>query len=243
MSHPERIVPAETSPGILEIHLKRYAFARRLCEGRDVLDAACGVGYGSAYLAEAARSVTGVDLDAEAIAYARAHYGRDNVDFQRGDLLALDLPDASFDVVCAFEAIEHLPEREPFLAHAARVLRPDGVFVASTPRADRTTTSPLNPYHHVEYAPDDFRKLLDGFFAEVDLFGERRLQTSRHRAMQRADVLGLRRRLSFLRPLAGLLLGTRPMAEITSADLVIERDRLDDASELVAVCRGPRPRR
>ena len=51
MIHPERIVPDETEPGIVAIHLKRYEFALSYCTGRDVLNAGCGVGYGTVGLA------------------------------------------------------------------------------------------------------------------------------------------------------------------------------------------------
>ncbi|MBA2357761.1 MAG: class I SAM-dependent methyltransferase [Actinobacteria bacterium] len=239
MAYPERIVPEETGPGILAIHLKRYEFARRWCEGVDVLDAACGVGYGSAYLAEVARSVVGVDVDDEALDYARDHYAGPRTQFRRADLLDPALPDAAFDVVCSFETIEHLADAERFLGHVARALRPQGVLVVSTPQARWTTRAPENPFHHVEYARDDFEALLRRHFDEVDLYGQRRLQTARHRLMQRLDVLGLRRRLGFLRPAAAML-GTAPMAQVTTDGLAIDREHLDLASELVAVCRGPR---
>ena len=71
MVYPERIVPDETARGIVAIHLRRYAFAQAYCEGKEVLDAACGVGYGSVALAETAARVVGADVDANAIAYAR----------------------------------------------------------------------------------------------------------------------------------------------------------------------------
>jgi hypothetical protein len=54
--------------------------------------------------------------------------------------------------------------------------------------------------------------------------------------MQRADVLGLRKRLTFLRP-ASRLLGTAPMAEVTADGIVIDREGIERATELVAVCR------
>ena len=239
MSHPERIVPDETAPGILALHLKRYEFAAAWCEGRDVLDAGCGVGYGTAYLAETARRAVGVDLSEEAIAYARERYGAENVEFEAMDLAALNLPDASFDVVCSFETIEHVPDRERVLAEFARVLRDDGTLLVSTPQAARTTERPENPFHHVEYARADFEALLRRRFDGVQLYGQRRLQTARHRFLQRADVLGLRKRLAFLRP-ASALLGTAPMAEVTAEGIVIERAGIERASELVAVCTSPR---
>src|SRR5438552_18667808 len=89
VAYPERIVPDETSPGIVALHLKRYEFAAPRCRGADVLDAGCGVGYGSAFLGEVAARVVGVDRDEPAIAYARARYGRTNVEFRVADVLAL----------------------------------------------------------------------------------------------------------------------------------------------------------
>ena len=122
MTYPERIVPDETEPGIVALHLKRYEFALPWCRDRDVLDAGCGVGYGSALLATAARRVVGVDRDEDAIRYARERYGAANVEFRVGDLLELDLPDGSFDTVCSFETIE--PVRSAIAATAASRLRP-----------------------------------------------------------------------------------------------------------------------
>lgn len=237
MAYPERIVPDDEGPGIVAIHLKRYDFALPHCRDREVLDAACGVGYGSARLAEAARRVVGVDVSEEAIAYARRRYAVPNVEYRVADLVALDLPQASFDVVCSFETIEHLAQPEAFLTHAARVLRADGVFVVSTPRVDETTASPDNPFHTLELSRGDFEAMLGRHFGAVELYGQHRIQTRRHRLLQRADVLGLRKRLPFVRRASRAVAGTPAMDEVTADEIEITRDALDSASELVAVCR------
>jgi SAM-dependent methyltransferase len=237
VSSPERIVPDETEPGIVAIHLKRYEFALPYCGGKEVLDAGCGVGYGTAELATSAHRVVGVDRSEDAVEYARTRYGLPNVEFRVGDVTALLDADASYDVVCSFETVEHLQEPEQLVQEAARVLRPGGVFVCSTPRTDERRAGPDNPFHEVELSADDFERLLRRGFDDIELYGQQRLQTARHRLMQRLDVLGLRRRLTFLRPAARRLLGTSAMADVDADGLVIERGALDDASELVAVCR------
>lgn len=240
MSYPERIVPDETEPGIVALHVVRYRFALPHCVDREVLDAACGVGYGSTFLAEAARHVVGVDIDEGSIAYARGRYAAPNAEFVVGDVLDLPFSDDSFDVVCCFEAIEHISEQERLVVELARVLRPDGVLVASTPRVDRTDRSPANPFHAVELSQTDFEALLRTRFEEVELFGQRRLETTRHRLARRADVFGLRRRVPMLRRIAGATTGTAATDRVTVADVVIASDRLDEATELVAVACGPR---
>lgn len=230
-------MPDETEPGILALHLKRYEFARPHCVDKHVLDAGCGVGYGSAYLGEAARSVVGVDVSSEAIEYARTRYGGGNVEFAVGDLQQLERADAEFDAVVAFEVIEHLLRPERFVGEARRLLKEDGVLVVSTPRSEAGSSRPENPFHEREFARDEFERLLRGSFGHVDLYGQRRVQTARHRALQRLDLLGLRRRLPWLRRASRIVTGTAPMDAVSSEGVVISRDGIDDATELVAVCR------
>ena len=230
-------MPDETESGVVALHAVRYEFARAFCEDAEVLDAACGVGYGSAILAASARRVLGVDRDEESILYARARYATPTVEFRTMDVTSLDLPDVSFDVVCSFETLEHLDEPERAVAEAARVLRPAGVLVASTPRAAETTRSPDNPWHRVELSPNDFEQLLRAHFVDVRLYGQVRRQTKRHRIAQRLDVLGLRRRVPLARRASAGLLGTPATEAGTLADVEIVAGELNRATEIVAVCR------
>ena len=239
MSHPERIDPVATEPGILALHLKRYDFALPYCGNATVLDVACGLGYGTAHLARVAAYVRGIDVSPEAIAVAAERYRRPNIEFQLGDAQALREQDRSYDVVCSFETIEHVADPEMMLREVVRVLRDGGTFLVSTPKADESTHAPSNPFHRSEWSAADFEALLSRFFVGVELFGQRRIQTTAHRLAQRLDVLGLRKRLSFLRSVARIL-GTTPTAELGLDDIVIERGVDGPATEVVAVCTRPR---
>ena len=235
MSHPERIVPDETPPGIIALHLARYVFAEQWCRDRDVLDAGCGAGYGSFHLSLVARSVVGGDVSGDAIEYARLHYGAPNLEFRVFDATSLPFDDAAFDVVCSFETIEHVDDVDALLRESARVLRPGGTFVVSTPRAKQTTHSPDNPFHRVEFSRADFERILRTAFASVEMYGEHRVETERHRVLRQLDVFGLRRRSALLRR-AALLTGTRTTENLTLDDVVVSRERVDEADVLVALC-------
>src|SRR6478736_9325440 len=160
----ERYVPG-TAGEIAHEHWHRYAFARAFVAGRQVLDVACGEGYGSALLCDTAAHVTGVDIDTRTLAHARATYaGRANLAFVEGSAAALPLPDASFDVVVSFETIEHLDaaDQPPMLAEFARVLKPAGLLIISSPnkRLYSDARDYVNEFHRHELYRDGLAELL-----------------------------------------------------------------------------------
>ena len=91
---------ATDATGQIEVeHLHRYFLARHLTRGLDVLDIASGEGYGSAFLAQTARSVVGVEIDRGAVEHARAAYSAQNLRFEQGNAQSIPLPDQSVDCV------------------------------------------------------------------------------------------------------------------------------------------------
>lgn len=159
-------------------HWHRYAFARGLAAGRRVLDAACGEGYGSALLADVAADVVGVDIDAQAVAHARARYGTvPRLRYEQADAVKLPFADETFDLVVSFETLEHLAEQAALLAGFDRVLKNDGVLVISSP--DKHTYSELagfrNEFHVRELYREELLALLRPHFPHVRLYGQKLL--------------------------------------------------------------------
>ncbi len=159
-------------------HWHRYAFARQFAAGKRVLDAACGEGYGTAWLGQVATSVVGLDLDAATIAHATARYAKgERIRFIEGSCAALPLPDSAFDVVVSYETIEHLdaPDQPRMLAEFARVLGPDGVLVISSPnkRLYSDARQYVNEFHLHELYRDGFAELLAPAFPAQHWYHQR----------------------------------------------------------------------
>ena len=176
----ERVVPGQVNPDLWSEHIARYAFARQFAAGQAVLDAACGVGYGTAELAAEATSVAGIDISADAIEHAKQRYSRANIEFKTASCLDLPFPSEAFGLVVAFEVIEHLSDIPRFLDECARVLAPDGLFLVSTPNTlyyseSRAKTGP-NPFHTHEFTGVELREELKRHFAHVQLIFQDRTE-------------------------------------------------------------------
>lgn len=175
----ERYVPGVRGQIQFE-HLHRYMLAIRYAAGRDVLDIACGEGYGAAALARSARSVLGVDIAEEAVTHAKGRYEADNLRFVQGSLSAIPSEDASSDLIVCLETLEHISDHERALQELHRVLRPDGMLLISTPNREAKDGAwhDKNPYHQKELSEAEFRDLLASRFRNVAVLEQRFLHGS-----------------------------------------------------------------
>jgi 2-polyprenyl-6-hydroxyphenyl methylase/3-demethylubiquinone-9 3-methyltransferase len=105
-----------------------HARARGL---RRILDVGCGAGFIANDLALRGLPVVGVDVVPEALDVAARHDATGRNRWLCADARALPFEDASFDVACAMDVLEHV-DVEPVVAEIARVLAPDGLFVFHT---------------------------------------------------------------------------------------------------------------
>lgn len=160
----ERLVPDLLDPDdatgreTANLHLARYEFAGVHARPGRLLDIACGVGYGTRFLADRCAEavlVLGADISEEAIVYARRRYANDRVRFVTAD--ACRFSDANgFDTIVSLETIEHLPDATGFVSHLVSLLRPGGVIVGSVPT---TPSVDANPYHFQDFTERSFRAM------------------------------------------------------------------------------------
>ena len=156
MKEGERQV-SPTLEGIRKDHLSRYYWATDHLEGR-VLDAACGVGYGSNILATSGLEVRAVDIDKEAIRYAKKYYSHPDIDFVCSDI---NQAGPFFTDTVAFEMIEHVEHPIRFLE------RLRGKLLASVPNED---IFPYKGYafHYRHYTKGEFEALLNEAGFEIE---------------------------------------------------------------------------
>jgi SAM-dependent methyltransferase len=150
-------------------HLAVYEWIAERCAGLDVVDMACGEGYGTEVLARRARRVTGVDANPEAHEHARLKYTRPGVSFVRELVERYDRP---CDAVVFLQTIEHVEQPDLLLRHFKQMA---GTVYVSTPNV--LTLAPPgaeksdNPWHVREYRPEEFRALCESVFDRVEILG------------------------------------------------------------------------
>jgi ubiquinone/menaquinone biosynthesis C-methylase UbiE len=123
-------------PEALEMHrypiqLYHYVGSQGDVSGKDVLEVSSGLGGGVRWIVSClnARSVTGLDIAADAVKACRARNQDPRVRFEVGDAQAMPFADASFDALFNIESSLNYPDFPAFLKEVARVLRPGGYFM------------------------------------------------------------------------------------------------------------------
>ena len=212
-------------------HVAVYEWIAARCEGKRVVDLACGEGYGSELLARSAREVIGVDANPDAHEHARLRYRRPNLSFRRG---LVEEFDEEVDAVVFLQTIEHIHDPDALLD---RIARAAPVAYISTP--NRLTLAPPgaeksdNPWHLREYDATEYRALLAAHFDRVELLG------LFHARRLRAHELAIRLGWDRIHPATRL---TKPFYDrfipaISSRDFTLrDAGGLEKALDFVGVC-------
>jgi SAM-dependent methyltransferase len=216
-------------------HLAVYQWIAERCAGLDVVDMACGEGYGTNLLASRAATVTGIDGNPEAHEHAKLKYTRPGVVFKR-DLVETYTQDC--DAVVFLQTIEHVQDPKAVLDHFKDMLRDGGTAYVSTPNvltlAPHGAEKSGNPWHLREYRAEGFRALCEQSFEHVDLLGlfhARKLRV--HELAIKAGWDSLHKRLGITKPFYD-----RFVPAISEADFVLRDSDLDRALDFLAICRN-----
>jgi len=135
---------------------------------RKILDAGCGDGVLSYFLAKRGANVTGIDNSEEAIKFAREKCkDSKNLDFLVASVYKLPFKDKNFDFIVSPEVIEHLEYPEKMLSEIKRVYNGKGKIIITAPI--KLTEKPLDKMHYQEFFENEFEEVLKKYFDEIKI--------------------------------------------------------------------------
>jgi len=162
----ERVSHTDLSDNyVYQRSLLAYIECAKLVHG-DVLELGTGSGYGIEHISKVADRFVTIDKFETGIDFS----AYSNVEFFQMTLPDLSkFEDASFDFVISFQVIEHIQDDDAYVREAARVLKPGGKMIITTPNKNMSITR--NPWHIREYTIDELRNLYLKYFRTVDANG------------------------------------------------------------------------
>lgn len=252
----ERMVVGVSANFLEAEAVSRYNFAKKFIRKGDfVLDSATGSGYGAAIISKKASQVIGIDISEEALLLAK-DVRNSNLSFISMDSSKTIFKDKTFDVIIAFEMIEHISNVSSLIDESMRILKKDGMCIISTP--NRLVQSPsgkvMSPYHIKEFSPDELTKILSKKFRTVTLYGQHKSDQAvgavsdfmRSQKVRQffvdIDVLNIRRLLSrqykedIWRVIGGVF-GRNSQEKVNTGDFIFSRSRLSTSEYIIAVCK------
>ena len=146
---------------------------KHMFEGCAVLDLFCGDGYYSRYFySTIAGHIDALDKDPGAIAHARKWHSHPRIRYVQADAVHEDFPQSRYDVICWYEAIEHVrrSEYEAVIGRIKAAIGEAGVLLGSTPIVPADHLGKSNWQHQNEFTSvDSLREFLRKDFAEVKI--------------------------------------------------------------------------
>ena len=138
-------------------------------ESPQILDIGCGDGFMTNQLVEGRRGVTGIDVSLSGLRFAKA-LSSSSINYLQADTLKLPFGGGTFDVITAFDTIEHIEKDTSFVCEVRRVLKQGGLVVITTPNRQRLFDRRSNK-HWKEYSARELEKLMSQSFNRIEVCG------------------------------------------------------------------------
>lgn len=231
-----------------------YEFAIPFITGKNVLDVGCGRAYGTELMSSYASFITGLDYDQATVDDNTMRLkALNNIRFVRATIPPLPFEDNTFDVITAFQFIEHIADRKEFLKECLRVLKPGGKFLVTTPNVKKSFAP--NPFHVHEYTFDEMKSEVTSVGAGFELKGlngndkVNAYYSANGRFVRNIlkwDVLGLHKRIPpslLAKPYDWITNRMRKQlkdevkvtTDITTADFFLQSEKLDDCWDIYLI--------
>lgn len=194
----ERIVPGTMEwEAYYANHIARYQFAEEILKGfecEQLLDVACGVGYGTYSLKSIpCKKIVGVDISEDALKVAEKNFADDKIVYLKDNAEQLNSlnPMEKFSAVVSFETLEHLKNPEQFINECYSRLAPEGILIISSP--NKLVSSPSGKvdweFHEKEYTPEEFNQIITSAgFRSITLYGQQYTEKGKIKNEIRAEL-------------------------------------------------------
>lgn len=240
----ERVLPDSADRATFLAHMARYEHVLPMIAPSDrVLETACGAGYGTHRISQRARSVVAIDYSPLALSYARERFAAPNLHYLQMDCHRLAFASAAFDLVVSFEVFEHLERPQEYAAECARVLRPGGRLVLSTPNRaawelHMSSIGQEYEFHSSMVDLDELRASLRPCFSKVEVFGQRRRGSRLYSILRSLDPWNLRLRLfpPKARERLQKQMGVATGEQLQTGAWVFSKSQIRQCNHFVAVC-------
>ena len=236
-------------------HMAVYRYFAGFIKGKKTLEVGFGEGYGSYYLADVAKDLTGMDVSQALLEHARTKYDRKNLYFIKGDATSIPFSEGSMEVVVSSQVLEHVKDYMRSIREVHRVLAPGGIALIATPNR-KAMLDGVNPYHYKEFSAGELETALRKVFREVTvagLFGSARYMEIKAaeqgyaRKLLDIDFLRLRRLVprAVIKPFYKMAFeavnrrteGASKGASITIDDFRVDTTDADKSLDLIGVCK------
>jgi SAM-dependent methyltransferase len=137
--------------------------------GAELLEIGCGTGHNLTMLS-AFGAVSALEVDPEARKVAEKRLGRPVLSAPLPELAGV--PEGHFDVIGAFDVVEHIEDDQAAIAAIARRLKPGGKFIATVPAHQwMWSAHDVVNHHHRRYSLKGFRNLIEGSPLRLEKIG------------------------------------------------------------------------